>query len=384
MEELVNLLQIDDGGIDASYFFGGRGTPEVMVVDSLGRLCWGLSEDRNLLPEYIDSIMEELEPDPDKPYQSTDFSRDGEVVTLQQASVGQGINLVILGDGFIDKDMSTGGKYEEKTREAMEHFFGKEPTKTFRNRFNVYCVKAVSLNEGIGEEIETVFSTKYGNGTSIEGDNMKCFEYGLKVPNINSTSNVTIINILNDAKYAGTCYMYTNNATIAYCPTVAYDSEQFSQIVQHEATGHGFGKLADEYYYSGSISQGEIDDYREMSDSDGWWANIDFTDDPLTIKWSSFLTNPQYATTVGIYQGGGTYMYGVYRPSEYSIMHYNVGEFNAPSRLAIYKRIMNLSGEAYNYNTFLEYDQVNRLTTRSAYSVPKDFVPLPPPVVVKN
>ena len=387
MEEFVNLLHIqeysDQGGrIDASYFFGGRGTPEVIVVDSLGRLCRGLAEDRNKLPEFIRSVLGE--PEPEGRYESTDFSRDGEVITLQQASIGNGINIVILGDGFIDKDMGTGGKYEEKAREAMEHFFGKEPVKTFRNRFNVYCVKAVSLNEGIGEEIKTIFSAKYGDGTSIEGDDMKCFEYALKVPNINNIPNVTIINILNDAKYAGTCYMYWNNASIAYCPTVAYDLEQFSQIVQHEATGHGFGKLADEYSYGGRISQDEIDDYRQMSNADGWWSNIDFTDNPLTIKWSSFLSNPLYAATVGIYQGGATYGYGVYRPSEYSIMHHNIGEFNAPSRLAIYKRIMNLSGEIYSYDAFLEYDQINRITTRTAYSLPKDFVPLASPVIVRR
>jgi hypothetical protein len=121
-----------------------------------------------------------------------------------------------------------------------------------------------------------------------------------------------------------------------------------------------------------------------MSNADGWWSNIDFTDNPLTIKWSSFLSNPLYAATVGIYQGGATYGYGVYRPSEYSIMHHNIGEFNAPSRLAIYKRIMNLSGEIYSYDAFLEYDQINRITTRTAYSLPKDFVPLASPVIVRR
>lgn len=179
-------------------------------------------------------------------------------------------------------------------------------------------------------------------------------------------------------------YMYDgNNASIAFCPTVAYDSEQFAQIVQHEATGHGFGKLADEYVrYEGRISQGEIESLK-YGYSLGWYDNIDFTDNPLTIKWSSFLSNPLYSTSVGIYEGA-YYEYGVYRPSKSSIMVYNVGEFNAPSRLAIYKRIMQLSGEEYSYDRFLEYDQINRVTTRSAYSVPKDFVPLAPPVVVRN
>lgn len=399
MDKFVNLLLLgeknymSDGSLgsikwDSSYFFGSMGVPSVMVVDSLGRLCRGLSEDRNKLPEFISSVLGEPElepePEPEKQYESTDFSRDGEVVILQQSTVGNGINIVIVGDGFIDKDMDTGGRYEEKARETMEHFFGKEPVKAFRNRFNVYCVKAVSINEGVGKKRQTVFSTEYGEGTHISGDGEKCFEYALKVPSIQEITNITIITVLNDAKYAGTCYMYDgNNASIAFCPTVAYDSEQFAQIVQHEATGHGFGKLADEYVrYEGRISQGEIESLK-YGYSLGWYDNIDFTDNPLTIKWSSFLSNPLYSTSVGIYEGA-YYEYGVYRPSKSSIMVYNVGEFNAPSRLAIYKRIMQLSGEEYSYDRFLEYDQINRVTTRSAYSVPKDFVPLAPPVVVRN
>jgi|AGTN01.3.fsa_nt_gi Leucine Rich Repeat./IgA Peptidase M64. len=390
MDEFVNLLHlgeyIDNYGStewDASYFFGGRGTPEVLVVDNQGRLCWGLAEDRDKLPEHIRSLLGE--PEPEKPYESTDFSKDGEVVSLQKATVGNGVNLVILGDGFVDKDMNTGGKYEAKAREAMEHFFAKEPVKTFRNRFNVYCVKAVSLNEGIGKDSQTAFLTEYGEGTSISGDNGKCFEYTLKVPSIKDISNTTIITIINDSKYAGTCWMYSdNNASIAYCPLVAYDSEQFAQIIQHEAMGHGFGKLADEYAYMGRIPQTEIDGYNQMYNYDGWWSNIDFTNNPQKIKWSHFLDHSLYSNLVGIYEGGATYEYGVYRPTENSIMRYNVGEFNAPSRQAIYKRIMNLSGEGYSYDKFLEYDHINRVSTRSVYAVPKDFIPLSPPIVVKR
>lgn len=383
MGEFVNLLSINgEEGSNASYFFGGGGIPAVIVVDSLGRLCRGLAEGQNKLPEFIQSVLGE--PEPEERYESTDFSRDGEVVILQQATIGNGIDIVILGDGFIDKDMGAGGRYEKRAREAMEHFFGKEPVKTFRNRFNVYCVKAVSLNEGIGKDIKTAFSAEYGEGTHIGGNNDKCFEYALKVPVINDVSNVTVITILNDRKYAGTCYYYINNAAIAYCPIVFYDSELFAQIIHHEAIGHGFGKLADEYVqYEGRISQDEIDSRRQMFNDYGWWSNIDFTDNPLTIKWSSFLSNPLYSTSVGIYEGA-YYEYGVYRPTEYSIMRHNVGEFNAPSRLAIYKRIMQLSGEEYSYDRFLEYDQINRVTTRSAYTVPKDFVPLAPPVIVRS
>jgi len=386
MDKFVNLLHIgtyiDEIGStqwDDSYFFGSLGTPSVMVLNRDGALVFGQSEIRDKLPEFISSVLGA----PDITYESTDYSKDGTTVTLQRASQGDGINLVILGDGFVDRDMATGGKYETWAREAMEAFFEVEPVKSFRNRFNVYCVKAVSKHEGIGSFKESVFSTQYGDGTLIGGDNIKCKQYALKVPSISDLSNTAVLTILNDPKYAGTCYMYADNSSISYCPYVGYDKEQFAQIIHHEAVGHGFGKLADEYSYNGRVKASEVKSYRADYYENQWWSNIDFTNDVQKVKWSSFLNDILYSTTVGIHEGGATYMYGVYRPTENSIMRYNTGDFNAPSRLEIYRRIIELSGETYSYDNFIKYDALNRITTKAPYAPPVHFVPLAPPVIVR-
>jgi len=42
------------------------------------------------------------------------------------------------------------------------------------------------------------------------------------------------------------------------------------------------------------------------------------------------------------------------------MMRDNLEYYNAPSRWAIYKRIMELSGEEASFEEFLEYDAVNR------------------------
>ncbi|MCK9627330.1 MAG: M64 family metallo-endopeptidase [Bacteroidales bacterium] len=385
MDNFVNLLHageyIDNYGTtkwDDSYFFGSLGTPAVMVVDKNGTLVRGYTEDRSKLPEFIASLLGA----PDNMYESTDYSKDGAVVTLQRATIGTGINIVILGDGFVDKDMTSGGKYETWAKDAMEAFFNVEPVKSFRNRFNVYCVKAVSKNEGIGSFRESVFSTQYGDGALVGGDNTKCKQYALKVPSLNDLSNTTIITILNDPKYAGTCYMYADNSSVSYCPYVGYDKEQFSQIIHHEAVGHGFGKLADEYSYNGTIKASLVKSYRDDYYTMQWWSNIDFTKDAQKVKWASFLNDILYSTTVGIFEGGATYQLGVYRPSENSIMRYNVGDFNAPSRLEIYRRILEFSGDEYLYNNFIQYDAINRITTKAPFVPPVHFVPLAPPVVM--
>ena len=52
---------------------------------------------------------------------------------------------------------------------------------------------------------------------------------------------------------------------------------------------------------------------------------------------------------------------GLYRPTENSIMLNNQGNFNAPSREIIYKRIILQSEGAgsYSFDRFLEYDKRN-------------------------
>ena len=391
MGNFVNLLHegtyIDNYGSTQwkdSYFLGSSGTPSVMVVNKEGELVFGLSEDRYRLPEFIKGVLG----DPSERYRSSDFTKDGEIITLQKASTGKGINIAILGDGFVDRDMVNDGKYETRAREAMEAIFSVEPAKSLRSRFNVYCVKAVSLDETIGGNYQTVFSSKYGDGSFINGNLSKIEEYALKVPGATKIDNMVVLTILNDPKHAGTCYYYSGNSSISFCPTVGYDKTYFSQVVMHEVVGHGIGKLADEYYYYGTIAPAELEVYKSDYEKFGWWANVDFTNDPAKIKWKAFLTNALYTGKVGIFEGGLTFQLGVYRSSQTSIMQDYSNEFNAPSRAAIYKRIMELSGEGYSFDKFLEYDAVNRNTsagilTKSPLFL-KKYINLAPPVVIKR
>lgn len=325
---------------------------------------------------------------PDR-YESEDYSKDGEVTVLQEKTVGNGITLVLMGDGFIDKDMGEGGKYEQRMRSAMEHFFSIEPYKSFRDRFNVYMVKAVSKNEGIGSGIETVFSTEYGEGTHVGGNDDLCLQYACKIPGVPASGyRVHIIVAVNDTKYAGTCFMYSNDMCVGYCPYTNGDDEQYAQIIHHEVGGHGFGKLADEYYYTenGTISEEEKDAHINWVTKFGFYRNVDFTNDRTQIKWKSLLDNPDYSGLVGIYEGGATYKSGVWRSTYTSIMVNNVGGFNAVSRQAIYRRIMEFSGEGYSEQKFLEYDVINRSKTKAPAmyeEIDKNFVPLAPPVFVR-
>lgn len=322
-------------------------------------------------------------------YVSSDFSHDGEIMELQRASKGNGIDVVLLGDGFVDTDM-TDGDYEQVMETAVKHLFSVEPMSSLRDYFNVFAVKAVSKNEGIVSGGETVFGSKYGDGTLISGDDAKCMEYASKIEGIDLGETLIVV-ILNDTKYAGTAYMYDNNLGIAYCPIVdGLESEGFAEIIHHEAIGHGFAKLADEYFYEymGTIPQDLVVTYSEQKEN-GWWANADFTNDPAAVSWNSFISDGRYsAEGLSVYEGAFTYPKGAFRPTEYSIMNENVGGFNVPSRNAIYKRAVELAGEEYRYEQFLEYDEINRRNeaitasrSKAAIRSKEKFIPLHPPVV---
>ncbi|MBP5218726.1 MAG: redoxin domain-containing protein, partial [Bacteroidales bacterium] len=356
------------------------GVPSARVVDKDGNILFcgvmnitdplrnrfGYPASKNLISQ-LEEIFGPLEEE----YTSTDFSKDGDVWTLQTATVGNGINLVLMGDAYTDRDIYE-GLYDKVMRASMEQFFAIEPYKTFRNRFNVYSVKVVSKNGRTGEGYSTALGAVIANGQSISGNRNKCFEYALKVPGINDTHNLLINVLVNSTSNGGICTMIESLQTgIGFVPSIGNNQDLFGPILRHETGGHGFAFLGDEYAtHPVSPTQADIDEFNRQYNEYGWLANIDFTNDPAKVKWSAFLADDRYKDEVGIFEGACNVLYNVYRPSKDSMMNQEVEYFNAPSRWAIYKRIMELSGESYSFQTFLEYDAVNRAKASQAAARP--------------
>lgn len=323
-------------------------------------------------------------------YSSSSYSKDGSKSALQTHTAGNGIDVVITGDGFADKDMALFDTYASK---AMEELFSEEPFKTYRNRFNVYSVKAVSENNVIKSGNSTKFGVAFGAGTNVSADYEGIFNFvSTAYPSADLTKTLIIL-IVNAKRHSGTCFWYSNHQAIAYCP-IGLDDADFSGLVHHEAGGHGFGGLADEYVTSNySISSSMLSQLHQW-EAFGFLPNVDVTNNTSTIKWAAFLADTDYNGFVGIYEGGYYFSTGVYRPSEYSIMRYNDGGYNVASREAIYKNIMSYSetGWTYSYAAFKDYDAINCPGMTSAPSrdyKPRrsifdggDFVPTAPPEMV--
>ena len=335
-------------------------------------------------------------------YVSTDYSNDGKVVKLQDATVGNGIDVILMGDAYSDRQVA-GGFYEEDMEHLYANLFTEEPFKSFKEYFNVYYVNVVSATEGYAYG-NTALDTWFGEGTEVGGSHQSVIKYALKAITENRMDEAMVVVAMNSDEYAGTCYMYkaeqltdyASGLTISYFPRGGSD-DTFAQLLHHEANGHGFAKLGDEYSYesNGAVTdeyKAEILDYQENR---GWWRNVDFTSDPANVRWNHFLKDDRYAAEgLGAYEGGLTYWTGVWRPTENSIMRYNVGGFNAPSREAIYYRINKLAyGKdwEYDYEDFVEYDAINRSSSAESASVARsrrsNYVevhvqPTAPPVVV--
>lgn len=304
--------------------------------------------------------------------ESVDFSEDGKIDTLQQHAKGEGIPIVLMGDGFVDQELAD-GTYRRVMEKAMENLFTEEPVKSLREYFDVFMINAVSENNDFGMGYKTAFSCKLagGNSTVIKGDDVSVQVYVGKVLKEEKKRNSLAVVVLNTSVYAGTTYFGYQDGNgkfiefaIAYCPVIeTLESEHFRQVLVHEAVGHGFGKLEDEYVYpdKGNVTTLEMQQIRTMQ-ANGWAQNVDFTASKDTVLWASFLTDSRYQNEhLGVYEGACTYPKGAYRPSEDSMMNSNTCAFNSPSRKSLYEKVMKIGmdTEQVLYEDFVTFDKTH-------------------------
>ena len=356
--------------------------------------------DANIIPQQKGFILSFSH------YESTDYSQDGKVIRLQTHEKGNGISIVITGDCFTDQDIAA-GEFETIARQTMEDFFGVEPFTTFRNLFDVYSVVAVSKTRY--SVYGTALGAQFGEGSAVSCDEDKVKEYSHKaLSNLDETLTIVIVN---KNRNSGTAYMPIPTLDTDYGSGFSYacfglqaQSAARRLLINHEANGHGFTKLLDEYYIRGGSPYPEENKpyIRNTYFARGYGANVDFESDPKKVKWSKFLFDDRYKYDgLGVFEGGLTFPNGVWRPSDNSIMAHQSesGEgsrFNAPSREAAYIRIHKLaygSSWQYDYEEFVKYDAINRKTSASAApssakasaaSVSSSFSHTPPVILGKT
>lgn len=312
---------------------------------------------------------------------------EGEVRVYEINRPNKPVNMIFLGDGFIQADFTQGGAFDLAVAEAAEAIFNVEPYKTYREYFNIYKVAAFSAQRGATQtdrniKKNTAFSTTYEGGSGMTTNDNKVFQYVQKVPGI-ELDKTSVILIVNDTRYAGTTMPYSTGRSVAICPMNR--SLQlpggFGHIVVHEAGGHGFGHLADEYTNEVKTPP-TADEIKELKQwfGFGFYRNIDLTNDVNQVKWRDFIGRAGY-DAVNVFEGANYHETGVWRPEYISCMDDNMYYFNAPSRAAIVQRLLTIAGESYTLAGFIAKDAVKAppavLVTRVTSTLPR----LAPPVM---
>ena len=305
---------------------------------------------------------------------------DGDIYTHQTAGVGKGVNIVLMGDCFDAKDISE-GKYLKAMQDAYTYFFDIEPYVTYKDYFNVYSVFGMSADSGMGT-VNTIrearFGSQYTLNEGVSPDFETVFAAACTVDAINDdVAKTLVILVENSAEYSGLCYMWGDGSAVALVPMsndpAPYD---FRGLVHHEAGGHGFGKLADEYIYHNAFIQscgcnccGHVDAINTMK-SYGFYTNISLTGSMQEVPWSHMIYDPQYSNVVDVYEGAYMHTRGVFRSEATSCMNNNIAYYNAISRESMVKRIMKYAGEPYSFEAFKAKDYESLPTTSTLYAQP--------------
>lgn len=307
---------------------------------------------------------------------------ENEWLTLQKATRGNngGINIIILGDGYDAKDISS-GDYLTNIKQEVEYFFGIEPYTTYRDYFNVYTAFPLSTETGVGT-VNTIrynrFNTTYTGGVGLTADYDEIFNYALNAPTVtqDNLKQTLIIIVPNSTDYGGITQMWEDGSAIAFCPLSTYGYPLDSRgVIQHEAGGHGFGKLGDEYIYHNAFIDfcnclccGHTDEFNNAKNL-GWYENLSLTGKMHEVPWSHLIFDNRYSDIVDIFEGGFMHNRGVFRSEQNSCMNNNIPYYSTISRESIVKRIKRYAGETYSYEEFVANDRRDAGTVTRSSSV---------------
>lgn len=288
-------------------------------------------------------------------------------ITLQEHSKGRGIDIVFIGDGYDGEDIAN-GNYLNLVKEQAEHFFDLEPYKSHRDYFNVYVTFPLSQEKGVNTMntyVNNHFGTLYGydgkmctsNQLLTEVDEVRDYAVTHSPITQDNLGRSLIILVPNSDSYSGVTYFEWYGSPISICPASNRPYPQDTRgVIQHEAGGHGFGRLGDEeIIYSAWAPSGvkfEIEDKHR----DGWYANLSTTSGLHSVPWADFVFDTRYSDYVDVYEGGFGYMRGIFRPEQNSCMNYGIPYYNAPSRLSIMRRIFDYAGVHFDLDYFYAND----------------------------
>lgn len=248
------------------------------------------------------------------------------VPVLQNGTNDKRINIAVLGDGFTSAQLPA---FVTSAQNTVNYLFTKSPYTEYKNYFNAYAIKVISLESGVKhpgtatDVTEPVFPVSNPNNyfsSTFDNGVHRCY-YG-------NTTKVTQVLASNLPDF-DIAYILGNTPEYGGCGgTYAFASLNSSanEIVVHEL-GHSFGSLADEYWFSGT----------------GERANKTQVSDPATIKWKNWVG----LNGVGVYPHAESPTW--YRPHQSCEMRYLNQQFCSVCKEAIIEKIHALVSPVDSY-----------------------------------
>ena len=246
------------------------------------------------------------------------------------------IDIVIMAEGYAAKDMEV---FLADARAACDALLSAEPFAGLKDRINIMAVESVSEDSGVSEPlaglwrstaVSSHFSTFHSDRYLTTGNVRDIHDILAGIPYEH------IIILANTDTYGG------GGIYNSYTLTTAHHKD-FRPVVVHEF-GHSFGGLADEYFYDFADA---LDSSYDIS-VEPWEPNITTLVD-FGSKWRDMLDgncpvptpgghydtaeldNSQAAIDrIGVYEGGGYLLHGIYRPADNCRMRTNAAEGFCP------------------------------------------------------
>lgn len=263
-----------------------------------------------------------------------------------------------MAEGYSSKDMKT---FRKDAQAACDALLSAEPFSKMKDYLNIIAVESVSKDSGVSEPLKgqwrntalsSHFSTFYSD-RYLTSENVHDIH-----DQLTGIPYEHIIILANTDTYGG------GGIYNSYTLTTAHHS-QFRPVVVHEF-GHSFGGLADEYFYEYADALDSSYDIgvepwepnlTTLVDFDSKWKDMLPEGCPIPTPGShlkvSELDNSQEAIDrIGVYEGGGYLMKGIYRPADNCRMRTNEAAGFCPvCRRSLTKLIISIHRKANNnYN----------------------------------
>ncbi len=254
--------------------------------------------------------------------------------TMQEAEDPSNcINIAFVAEGYTEGEMDT---FIKDVEASMDALFSHEPFKSKKNVFNIVAVKSVSKESG-----RSVPSKGIWKETALHSHSDTFYsERYVTTLNIKDLHDILagvpyehIIVLVNTELYGG------GGVLNSYVLSMTHH-EKFRPVVVHEF-GHSFAGLADEYAYADEqipMYPHDIEPWEKnittLTDFHGKWENMIQPGTPIPTPLSD--DPKEIMTKVGVFEGAGYSLTGVYRAVQDCRMRTNENpEFCAACQKAI-------------------------------------------------